>query len=80
MEYWTYILYSETLNKFYTGQTNNLDTRIERHNLALVKSTKNGIPWKLIHSTKQSSRTEAIKLETKIKKRGAKRFLDDLKT
>ena len=80
MEYWTYILYSETLNKFYTGQTNNLDARIERHNLALVKSTKNGIPWKLIYSTKQSSRTEAIKLETKIKKRGAKRFLDDLKT
>ncbi|MBJ2175402.1 GIY-YIG nuclease family protein [Aureibaculum sp. A20] len=59
------------------GQTNNFEERIIRHNKGQVKSTKNGIPWKLVYKFEVLSRNEAVTIERKIKKRGAKRFLED---
>jgi putative endonuclease len=44
-----YIIYSQFTSKYYTGQTNNLDDRIRRHNSGLSKSTKSGIPWEVIY-------------------------------
>ena len=73
-----YILFSNSLNKYYTGQTNDLSSRLERHNSGREKYTKTGTPWELVWSTDCKDRSEAMKLENKIKKRGAKRFLEDL--
>ncbi len=78
MEYFVYILYSNCLDKFYTGQTDNLEKRLTRHNAGHGKYTKKGIPWTLAWSKQVESRSEAIKLEQTIKKRGAKRFIEDL--
>ena len=72
-----YILYSSLKERYYVGQTDNLDNRLERHNQGKVKSTKYGVPWKLVHKIKVEIRSEALLLERKIKKRGAKRFLED---
>ena len=80
MTFYTYILYSELLLRYYTGQTNNLEERIKRHNKCLVKSTKNGTPWRLVYSVKFGTRSESLLFELKIKKRGAKRFLESLET
>ncbi len=77
MKYIVYILYSAIWKRYYVGQTNNLEDRLKRHNKGLVKSTKGGIPWKLVTTFKVESRSASMKLETKIKKRGIKRFLDD---
>jgi len=66
--FFVYILYSNTKEKFYIGQTNDIDDRIKRHNNGQSLSTKNGIPWKLIYTIVLSSRSEAVTLETKIKK------------
>lgn len=76
--YFVYILHSCSLNKYYVGQTNNLDNRLSRHNSGRSKSTKPGIPWKLIFSLALPSRSDAMILEKKIKKRGAKRYLNDI--
>jgi len=76
--FFVYILYSNTKEKFYIGQTNDIDDRIKRHNNGQSLSTKNGIPWKVIYTIVISSRSEAVALETKIKKRGAKRYLQDI--
>ena len=43
----------------------------------LVPSTKSGTPWELVLQIKVSDRSEAMILERKIKKRGAKRYLND---
>lgn len=45
--------------------------------MGLVKSSKCGLPWKLVYSIKVTSREAAVALERKIKKRGAKRYLID---
>ena len=73
----TYVLYSNTLLKYYTGHCEDLGLRLVQHNSGKNKSTKNGIPWIVIFSKEADTRGDAIKLEIKIKKRGAKRFLDD---
>ena len=78
MSFFVYILFSDSTSKFYTGSTQNLENRIVEHNQGETKSIKHGIPWQLIWQKQLPTRAEAMQLETKIKKRGAKRFLEDL--
>jgi putative endonuclease len=77
MMYFVYIIYSESLQRYYVGSTNNISDRLRRHNSGQGKYTRIGIPWKLINSFEFSTRPEAVRLEMKIKKRGIKRFLED---
>jgi putative endonuclease len=79
MNFIVYILFSHTLKRFYAGQTDNLTLRLQRHNIGLVKTTKPGIPWIVIWNNSVESRSDALKLEKRIKKRGISRYMDDIK-
>jgi putative endonuclease len=59
------------------GQTTDIIKRLKRHNQGVVPSIKYGVPWKVVLQIEVDTRSEALKLETQIKKRGAKRFIDD---
>ena len=72
-----YILYSEKRSRYYVGQTADIVKRLERYNQGKVQSTKNGNPWIIVLQIEVSNRSEALILEKKIKKRGAKRYLDN---
>jgi putative endonuclease len=62
MEKWfTYILYSSRIDKYYIGSTDNLEWRLERHNLGWGKFTKGGIPWKLVYHETCQTKSEALK-------------------
>jgi putative endonuclease len=78
MSFVVYILFSDSLNKFYVGQTQDLNSRLVRHNEGRVNFTSKGVPWKLIHFFNCPDRSEAVQLESKIKKRGIKRYLQDV--
>ena len=67
MEFYTYILFSEKIDKYYIGQTNNLENRLKRHNNGYEKFTRKGAPWKLVGAVKLETRAEAMKLERKLK-------------
>ena len=73
----TYILFSSKIGKFYTGQTEDFDRRIEEHYRGKTPFMASGMPWEIVYSKKFNSRQEAIKLEKYIKNRGAARFLND---
>ena len=75
--FYVYILHSSSTNRFYVGQTDNLQKRLNDHNRGASPYTKPGSPWTMVVSYPVSSRKEAIKLETRIKSRGIKRFLQD---
>ena len=77
MCYFVYIIFSRSCDKFYTGHTQDLVNRITEHNNGEGNFTSRCFPWNLVWSTSVPSRGEAMALENKIKKRGAKRFLDD---
>jgi putative endonuclease len=70
---------STSRNNFFIYLSDDLK-RLHRNNESRVPSTKYGAPWKLVWYKKCENRSEARKLELKIKKRGAKRFLNDLKS
>ncbi len=77
MKYVVYILLSEKLGTYYTGLTNNLVKRIATHNQGGKKYTTKGIPWKVVKTYDCKDRSEAVRLEQKIKKRGIKRYLEE---
>ena len=75
MKYYVYILQSEVSLKYYCGQTDNIEFRLNRHNNKEVKSTKHAAPWKLIGYIVCNSRSESMNLEKEIKSRGIERWL-----
>ena len=76
--YVVYILFSPSLKKYYVGSTVHLSIRLEEHNRGKSSFTKKGIPWNLVHHIECESHSEAVQLENKIKKRGIRRFLEDV--
>jgi putative endonuclease len=76
-QYCTYILFSDITGKYYVGQTEDFEKRINRHNNRQVTSTKKGVPWKVVKIIPCEDRTLAILLEQKIKKRGIRRYIED---
>jgi len=75
--YCVYILYSATIERYYCGQTNNLPVRLNDHNSGSTISNKYGIPWIFIGFINCETRSEAMILEKKIKKRGIERWLQN---
>ncbi len=76
--YFTYILYSPSIDKYYIGSTENLELRIERHNSGWGKYSSRGIPWKLVYFEEFELKSDAIKRENKIKRMKSKKYIEDL--
>ena len=77
MPYYTYILKSESTGKYYCGQTDNLEQRLQRHNEGNVKSSKYGRPWVIHCQVLCVSRSAAMQLERTIKGRGIARWFSE---
>ncbi|HRE74339.1 MAG TPA: GIY-YIG nuclease family protein [Flavobacteriales bacterium] len=65
--YFVYILYSAQHDKFYIGQTNDLEDRLKRHNSGQVDATKPYLPWEMLIRIEKDTRSEAMILEKKLK-------------
>ena len=65
--FFVYILKSKKDNKHYIGSTNNLDRRIDEHNLGLVPSTKSRVPFELVYYEAYKSETDARRREKNLK-------------
>jgi len=63
-----YILKSSVTDKYYIGQTSDIDRRLSYHNSGYSKSTKAGIPWKLVYSENFDTRQQAMNREAELKK------------
>lgn len=75
MFYYTYILKSEKDRNFYTGFTENLELRFERHQRGQVESTRNRRPLHLIYYEACLSKADAIHREKYLKTFYGKMFL-----
>lgn len=81
MSYFVYVLFSNKLQKFYTGTTDNVVRRLEEHNAGFYPEafSKKGIPWDLYLSIECSSSEQAYRLEAFIKKMKSADFIKRLK-
>lgn len=81
MPYSIYILFSEKADKYYVGQTSDLQKRVRDHNHPTINSkyTAKYIPWKLCFSAYVSEeRGDAIRVEQFIKKQKSRLFLQKI--
>ena len=78
--YFVYILESGLTSRYYIGQTEDLDERVERHNKGYNKSTKAFCPWSLKWWKEFETRSEAVILESRLKRikkrKGIERFVE----
>ena len=72
--FYVYILYSKSSDKYYIGQTNNINKRLKYHNSGYVNFTSKYVPWELIGYIEKETRSEAVKLELKLKNLNRKRL------
>ena len=75
MFFYTYILQSLKDKNFYVGYTNNIQRRLEEHNLGEVVSTKKRIPLKLVYWEGCLSQKDALKREKYLKSSWGKRYV-----
>jgi putative endonuclease len=73
--YKVYVLYSETFEKIYIGQTIDIQGRLAEHNVGLSTYTKKFIPWKLVYTETLATRAEALKREKQLKTSRGRSFI-----
>ena len=78
MPYYVYILESLKDKTYYVGLTQDLASRLNRHNQGRVAYTKPRRPWKLVYFEKHPNRSSAAKRETEIKSHKRRTFIKAL--
>ena len=70
MVYYVYLIKTVKgfLNKSYVGYTNNLISRLDKHNSNKGAKSTMGYKWLLIYSKKFKTKNEAMSFEYKLKK------------
>ncbi|MEP6676652.1 MAG: GIY-YIG nuclease family protein [Ferruginibacter sp.] len=72
----TYILYSKGFDRFYVGSTENIHSRLLRHNNKMIPSTKKYIPWTIIYTEEFKTRAEAFTREQEIKAKKSRKYIE----
>ena len=79
--HYVYIIYSESFDRFYVGETADVTGRIMQHNTGFYEgsSTKYANDWSLYLSIRCENRIQALKLERFIKQMKSRKFIKKLK-
>jgi putative endonuclease len=75
---YTYILFSEKLNKYYIGACTDMERRLYEHNIGHSKFTSTGIPWILKYTESFEPLQEAKRRELDIKKMKSRKYIENL--
>ncbi len=78
MSFFTYIIYSISKDKYYVGYTQDMETRVAKHNNGATRSTRPGRPWTLVYSEKYTEKSTAIKREIEIKNMKSRKYIEQL--
>ena len=75
-----YIIYSKSQDRFYVGETSDLNYRLELHNTHHFKGsyTKIASDWAFVLQHECSSKTEALYLERFIKRMKSRKFIEKI--
>ncbi|AXB55605.1 GIY-YIG nuclease family protein [Flavobacterium fluviale] len=72
--FYTYILYSSSLNKYYTGSCQNIEQRLNDHLNSRSKFTRTVKDWEIKYFETFHTRSEAYQREMQIKKMKIKKM------
>ena len=71
-----YILFSKSIDRYYIGQTQNLEDRLYRHRNSGSKSTKKAKDWELVYTEYFISRSLAVTRELEIKSKKSRVYIN----
>jgi putative endonuclease len=69
-------LFSNKLNKFYIGYSENLQKRLAEHNAGMSKFTSMANDWIIVYSEAFNSRKDARKRELEIKRKKSRKYIE----
>ena len=78
MNFFVYIIFSEKLNRYYVGHTEDINNRLSQHNSGLSKFTAKAKDWKLAYSEIFITREGAHKREREIKTKKSRKYIEYL--
>jgi len=76
--FYTYILYSNSADKFYIGATENLENRLAKHRNKNKGFTNQASDWKIVFSKGFESKNEAFAMERTIKNWKSRKMIQQL--
>ncbi len=76
--FYTYILYSKKVDKYYIGHCQDIALRIQRHNAGWSHFTSQVNDWILKYSEQYPTKSEAMQREYEIKRKKSRKFIEDL--
>jgi putative endonuclease len=76
--FYVYILRSIPTGRFYTGSTQNIAARLEKHNAGHSAATRAYRPWELVYCECFDTRREALRREYEIKRQKSRAFIEAL--
>ena len=76
--YYTYIIYSKAINKYYIGSCQDIQQRLQDHLNSRSKYTKVAKDWEIKYFETFPTRTEACQRELQIKKMKSRRYIENL--
>lgn len=71
-----YILYSNSLDRYYIGYTNDIYRRKREHNRIKGKFTDRGILWKIVHTENFETKKMAQGIEKEIKANKSRKYIE----
>jgi putative endonuclease len=74
--FFVYVIYSTETDRYYTGQTEDLETRMKSHEAGISPFTSIAKDWKLVYFEEYKNRTDAIKREIAIKKKKSRKYIE----
>ena len=76
MSFYCYIIYSKALNRYYTGYTTDMTTRLEQHNSGVSEFTSKAKDWELVYQEEFEDRERAHKREIEIKRKKSRKYIE----
>jgi putative endonuclease len=76
--YYTYIIYSKTINKYYVDSCHDVQERLQDHLNSRSKYTKIAKDWELKYFEEYTSRSETYQREMQIKKMKSRKYIESL--
>ena len=79
--FWVYILFSKSIDRFYVGYTENLESRLSQHNSHVFKRsyTEKAEDWEIFFSLECASESQAISIEKHIKKNKSRKYFANIR-
>ena len=78
MPFFIYILYSKKANKYYVGETENVNARLQSHLAGISKYTSIANDWAVVHTESFDHRVDAIRREKEIKRMKSRKYIESI--